>query len=51
MLGDPGWGYLIFLREMIRMDPDVMLRRVRTYSEIMESFENRKEIGIACLWV
>lgn len=49
--GDPGWGYLIFLREIIRIDPDVMLRRAKSYSDLMESYENKKEIGVACLWV
>lgn len=49
--GDAGWGYLLFLREMCRLDPDLPLRRAKTISELMESYGNKKEVGLCILWV
>lgn len=47
----PVWGHLLFLREMCRMDPSLPIRRYKSFSEIMESYGNRKEIGQSILWV
>ena len=33
------------------MEPDVVLRRAKSHAELMESYGNRREVGIACLWV
>jgi len=49
--GDAGWGYLLFLRELVHLDPDLPLRKAKAMSDIMESYGNRKEIGICLLWV
>ncbi|ODN04239.1 Transmembrane protein [Orchesella cincta] len=45
------WGHLLFLREMCKIDPSLPIRRYKSFSEIMESYGNRKEIGQCVLWV
>jgi len=50
-LGDAGWGHLLFLREMCKIDPDLGDRRSKTLFELMESYGNRKDVGTPLLWV
>jgi hypothetical protein len=50
IIGDPGWGYLLFLRELCRLDPSLPIRRAKSFWELMESYGNRKEIGLCVLW-
>ena len=36
---------------MCKIDPELPVRRSKSFSELMESYGNRKEVGICILWV
>jgi len=42
---------MIFLRQMCELDPSLPVRRSRSVTELMESYGNKKEIGLSILWV